>query len=184
MEIQACPQCGSTNIFQGTIGDGVLTGYTTRQVCRNCGFQGMPIIFNTEKDYQHFLKQCKTPPAKPIHNESMDESVDQIEVFRPKGLFVVSGLLFIEAVIVLFLFITHPSLAHFINIPIMLYLLMFVLSGIILPIGFLSGFSWSYLLAGILFIFTIPINLPFLYYITRPHVKNYLLRNKKEVKRN
>lgn len=57
MEIKACPRCGSTNIYQGTIGDGVLTGYTSREVCKNCGFQGMPVIFNSEKDYKKFLNE-------------------------------------------------------------------------------------------------------------------------------
>jgi rRNA maturation protein Nop10 len=59
MEIKACPRCGSTNIYQGTIGDGVLTGYTNRDVCKNCGFQGMPVIFNSEEDYKKFLNGLK-----------------------------------------------------------------------------------------------------------------------------
>ena len=48
MEIIACPNCGSRKIYQGTMGEGVLTGYTTRSVCRNCGYQGMPIIFDQD----------------------------------------------------------------------------------------------------------------------------------------
>jgi rRNA maturation protein Nop10 len=64
MEIIACPNCGSKKIFQGTMGDGVLTGYTTRSVCKNCGYQGMPIIFDTEENYQKFLKEKKTLSKK------------------------------------------------------------------------------------------------------------------------
>ena len=56
MEIKACPKCGSRKIYQGRMGDGVLTGYTTRDVCRDCGYQGMPIIFDSEEDYKKFLK--------------------------------------------------------------------------------------------------------------------------------
>lgn len=56
MEIIACPKCGSRKIFQGRLKDGVLTGYTTRSVCRNCGYQGMPIIFDNDLEYKKFLK--------------------------------------------------------------------------------------------------------------------------------
>ena len=59
MEIFACPNCGSRRIYQGTMGDGVLTGYTSRNVCRNCGYQGMPIIFSSEIDYKIFIKKVK-----------------------------------------------------------------------------------------------------------------------------
>jgi hypothetical protein len=57
MRITACPKCGSKNIFQGTMGDGVLTGYTTKDVCRNCGYQGSPIIFDSEREYEFFLTE-------------------------------------------------------------------------------------------------------------------------------
>ena len=59
MEIKACPNCGSRKIYQGRMGDGVLTGYTTRDVCRDCGYQGMPIIFDSEQDYKKFLESKK-----------------------------------------------------------------------------------------------------------------------------
>jgi len=63
MEIKACPNCGSRKIYQGRMGDGVLTGYTNRDVCRNCGYQGMPIIFDSEKEYKKFL-ESKLPNKK------------------------------------------------------------------------------------------------------------------------
>lgn len=56
MEITACPKCGSKNISHGTIRDGILDGYVNRYVCRECGYQGMPIIFDSEKEYKAFLK--------------------------------------------------------------------------------------------------------------------------------
>lgn len=59
MEITACPKCGSKKIYQGRMSDGVLTGYTNRKVCRNCGYQGSPIIFDSEKDYKKFLEELK-----------------------------------------------------------------------------------------------------------------------------
>jgi len=60
MEIIACPKCGSRRIFQGRLRDGLLTGYTSKDVCRNCGYQGMPIIFDSESDYKKFLKSKKS----------------------------------------------------------------------------------------------------------------------------
>ncbi len=57
MRISACPRCGSRNIFQGTMGDGVLTGYADRDVCKDCGYQGMPIIFDSENEYKNFLDE-------------------------------------------------------------------------------------------------------------------------------
>jgi uncharacterized membrane protein YkgB len=59
MEITACPKCGSQRIFQGRLKEGVLTGYTSREVCRNCGYQGSPFIFDHEEDYKNFLEQLK-----------------------------------------------------------------------------------------------------------------------------
>ena len=65
MNITACPTCGSTRIYQGNLSDGTLTGYTTRYVCKQCGYQGMPIIFDSEKDYHNFLKNKQKKEKKP-----------------------------------------------------------------------------------------------------------------------
>ena len=59
MEIFACPKCGSRNIHIGTIRDGVLDGYTSRYVCRDCDYQGMPIVFDSEEEYISFLQELK-----------------------------------------------------------------------------------------------------------------------------
>lgn len=59
MEITACPNCGSRRIFQGRLRDGVLTGITTRDVCRDCGFQGSALIFDKEEDYNNFYEEKK-----------------------------------------------------------------------------------------------------------------------------
>lgn len=34
--------------------DGVLTGVTTKDVCRDCGYQGPPLIFDSEAEYKKF----------------------------------------------------------------------------------------------------------------------------------
>jgi len=56
LEIIACPKCGSRKIFQGRLKEGVLTGYTSKEVCRDCGYQGIPIIFDDVENYKKFLE--------------------------------------------------------------------------------------------------------------------------------
>jgi len=55
--IHACPRCGSKRIEMGTMNQGVLFGVTSwKSVCKNCGYQGEPLIFETEDAYKKFLE--------------------------------------------------------------------------------------------------------------------------------
>ena len=58
MTIYAFPHCGSRRIRQGALYVGALTG--AKEVCRNCHYQGMPLLFDTEEAYQQFLNEIKT----------------------------------------------------------------------------------------------------------------------------
>ena len=61
MKITACPNCGSRKIYQGRLKEGVITGYTpTKYVCRNCGYNGNPIIFDSVDEYNNFLDCFKS----------------------------------------------------------------------------------------------------------------------------
>ena len=60
MRITACPKCSSRKIFQGRLKDGVLTGYSDRYVCRDCGYQGSPIIFDNIDEYNKFQIEKKS----------------------------------------------------------------------------------------------------------------------------
>lgn len=72
MNVTACPKCGSRKIFQGRLKEGVLTGYTDRYVCRDCGYQGSPIIFDSIDEYNKFQIEKKS-------DKSSDEtSGDQV----------------------------------------------------------------------------------------------------------
>ncbi len=55
MEITACPKCGSKHIYQGTLRSGLPMGYTSNYVCKECGYQGMPFIFDNEAEYKKFI---------------------------------------------------------------------------------------------------------------------------------
>ena len=69
MKISACPKCGSRDIHQGNLRDGILTGYTVKYVCKDCDYQGMPFIFDSEKEYNAFLKGVKVLKKKKKKDE-------------------------------------------------------------------------------------------------------------------
>jgi transcription elongation factor Elf1 len=57
MEITACPVCGSKNIGIGTLGDGIISGLSSwNEVCKECGYQGASLIFESESQYHKFLE--------------------------------------------------------------------------------------------------------------------------------
>jgi len=169
MEITACPNCGSKRIYQGTMGDGVLTGYTYRDVCRDCGYQGAPIIFDSEVEYKKFLENI---PKK--ETEIKPEGIKEKSLRRklPAGIIILSIIMILQAVLSIYLYYTLGGS----RIPIWLwvyYITIFVISAIILPYGLIKGKVWAWTLGGILFALSIPVGLIFLYYITRPQVRAY-----------
>ena len=170
MEIYACPNCGSRQIYQGTLGDGVLTGYTTKDVCRNCGYQGMPIIFDSEKEYDKFLKSKSL--KKTFEKEAKKVDIKPLKQERPLGVTILAFIMVFEAIFTIFLYYKLGGL----NISIWLwiyYMIVFIISAIILPYGLIKGKGWAWTVGGMLFAFSVPIGLIFLYYLTRPHVKVY-----------
>ena len=107
MEIIACPNCGSRRIYQGTMGDGVLTGYTTRNVCRNCGYQGMPIIFDSETDYKKFIKgKLKDIKSKDFKKNDIKNQKIKQKIKRPIGVSFLVFILILEAIITIYLYST------------------------------------------------------------------------------
>lgn len=57
MKISACPKCGSKRIEMGTMGAGVTFGVTSwKSVCKDCGYQGEPLLFDSEKEYEKFIQ--------------------------------------------------------------------------------------------------------------------------------
>ena len=78
MSITACPKCGSRKIFQGRLKEGVLTGYTDRYVCRDCGYQGSPLIFDSIDEYHKFQigKKSDKPLDKLSEDQILGEDID------------------------------------------------------------------------------------------------------------
>ena len=65
VEVTACPVCGSKNIGIGTLGDGVIFGLSSwKEVCRNCGYQGPSVVFESEAAYNKFLEALSRQKEK------------------------------------------------------------------------------------------------------------------------
>jgi len=77
MSITACPNCGSKKIFQGRLKDGVLTGYSDKYVCRDCGYQGSPLIFDNIDEYNKFQTEKKSDKTldEVTANQTLDKEV-------------------------------------------------------------------------------------------------------------
>ena len=179
MKIYACPKCGSTNISQGTLGEGVLTGYVNKDVCKKCGYHGMPFIFDSENEYKKFLEGlAKEKESKDNNVEKEDykttepQPVKKLKTERPTGIIILSILMILEAVFVICLYysLLGPNINQWLWVY---YIIVFFISAVLLPYGFLKAKGWAWTIGAILFALSIPIGLIFLYYLTRPHVKAY-----------
>jgi transcription elongation factor Elf1 len=87
LSIHACPRCGSKRIEMGTMNQGVLFGVTSwKSVCRNCGYQGEPLIFETEESYEKFLDGLSKDQAQVPITEGKEAASDESEVEESLGL--------------------------------------------------------------------------------------------------
>ena len=174
MEIRACPNCGSRHIYQGRMGDGVLTGYTTRDVCRNCGFQGSSIIFDSEDGYKKFLK---SKSFKKIQKKKIKKDEKPVTKNKtPVGILILAIIMVFEALFSIFLYYSFFS-TNIISWLWVYYIIVFLISAVILPYGLIRGKPWAWTIGSALFALSIPIGLIFLYYLTRPNVKAYFGKN-------
>ena len=81
MELRACPRCGSRNMDAGTMGAGVTFGVTSwKSMCKDCGYQGEPLLFDSEKSYKKFLIALHDEDKEQdIANEDTAPSFDKAE---------------------------------------------------------------------------------------------------------
>ena len=174
MEIKACPNCGSRRIFQGRMGDGVLTGYTSKDVCRDCGYQGMAIFFDSEEDYKNFLKSKSLKKIQKKKIKKDEKTVTKNKT--PVGILILAFLMIFEAILSILIYYSFfsPDMINYIWIY---YIIIFVISAVILPYGLIKGKGWAWTIGGALFALSIPIGLISVYYLPRPHVKAYFGKN-------
>ena len=77
MILKVCPRCGSKNIFAGKMSSGILFGVSSwMEECRDCGFKGSPVVFDSEKEYLTFLKQIRS--EKNVEIEMNTNDIDEI----------------------------------------------------------------------------------------------------------
>jgi transcription elongation factor Elf1 len=79
MEVTACPVCGSKNIGIGTLGDGIISGLSSwNEVCRNCGYQGASLVFESEEQYAKFIEALtlQKKQAEQQKNQPSEEKSD------------------------------------------------------------------------------------------------------------
>jgi DNA-directed RNA polymerase subunit RPC12/RpoP len=55
----ACPQCGSTRIHKVTLQEPVFVNLDIPFHCEDCGYQGKPREFDSEREYDLFRKKLK-----------------------------------------------------------------------------------------------------------------------------
>lgn len=62
MEIYACPECGSKILVKKYLIESPITyvheNYETF-ICKECGWEGVPICFRTEKQYIKYLDEIR-----------------------------------------------------------------------------------------------------------------------------
>jgi len=58
-KVVACPQCGGKRIYKVTLQEPVLVNLDIPFACEDCGYQGKPLEFDSEKEYEIFLKNLK-----------------------------------------------------------------------------------------------------------------------------
>lgn len=88
MKIHACPRCGSQKIYIGTMDSGVTFGITSNNyTCKNCNYNGMPLIFNNKKNYTQFLKGFqKEKETKETNKKEKTKEEEEIEDEKEKAI--------------------------------------------------------------------------------------------------
>ena len=67
MNIKACQKCGSRDVRMAGIGEGTIFGLTSwNMVCEKCNYIGTPILFDSEGDYEAFLKELEKEQNKSV----------------------------------------------------------------------------------------------------------------------
>ena len=58
-KVISCSQCGSKRIHKVTLQEPVFVEIDIPFKCEDCGYQGKPREFDSEKEYEKFIKKSK-----------------------------------------------------------------------------------------------------------------------------
>lgn len=105
MKITACPICGSKNIDIADMRDGSSPHiHWETKACRECGWTGTPLEFESEKEYQKFLDDLKKEDKIQDKGDYIDPAESAPIRRHIKRSFVAHGLMILAFVIVLIVF--------------------------------------------------------------------------------
>jgi transcription elongation factor Elf1 len=151
MEITACPVCGSKKIGIGTLGDGIISGLSSwNEVCKDCGYQGASLVFESEAQYNKFLeglaiqkKQRETQTQESYEEKPEQRSENRTGYSKKKSYlfeFIVSVVLTLVFFIILSgsnFFGSYPNLLPQNNLSILIVFILSSFLGIILLFFFI-----------------------------------------------
>jgi hypothetical protein len=64
MDLAACPRCAGLGMRMRHLGEGGVLGMEgSVATCGECGYQGMPLLFDAEEDYRVFREEHRGPPG-------------------------------------------------------------------------------------------------------------------------
>ena len=92
------------------------------------------------------------------------------------GVLILAFIMVIQAIFSILIYYSFFS-SHILSILWLYYIIIFIISAIILPLGLIKGRGWAWTIGSALFALSIPIGLIFLYYLTRPEVRAYFGKN-------
>ena len=123
MKITACPLCGSKNIDIADMRDGSSPNIEwEKKVCRKCGWTGIPLEFDSEKDYQLFRDDLQKEDNIQDINDYMDPAAS-----APIRRYLIRG------------FWTYFILLLILIIPGVVFVLISVWAGFVYEVGVLSA---------------------------------------------
>ena len=133
MKIKACPNCGSRSVSTAGISDGINPKEFFKLVCKQCGWTGIPLEFDSENDYNNFYNKLHIKDIKTNDDVFYDPAED-----APVTRYFIRW--FMASFLFLLLFI----------IPGIVYLTLSIIAGLPNEIGglfaFISFFIYIYIL--------------------------------------
>ena len=76
MKIKACPNCGSRSVSTAGISDGINPKEFFKLVCKQCGWTGIPLEFDSENDYNNFYNKLHIKDIKTNDDVFYDPAED------------------------------------------------------------------------------------------------------------
>jgi hypothetical protein len=101
--ITVCLRCGSTNISH-LFESGFDLGFPPiKVICKDCGWQGIPIVLDSEEDRKKFLETIKEEEGRGDKVRGINPEFSEIAGSFPKDHYLMGGIMYIIIGIVMIL---------------------------------------------------------------------------------